>query len=158
MIQGDEENDDVGESSRSSKANVQRGGSSAETAIAGPSKPKFRPFGDISVGEAILAVPFGIAIGVGGLLKRRKCFDGMGDEKIIEEKESRWTDEEITKWESQYLRSTREPNGLHRSLKSLSIRLRQLTVCDEDIAFTGELAVRKISNRLDSCYIFEFSG
>ena len=42
-------------------------------------KKRFQPFGDLSVGGAILGIPVGIAVGIGGLLKDRRCFDGKNE-------------------------------------------------------------------------------
>jgi hypothetical protein len=52
-------------------------------------KKRFRPFGDLSVGEAILGIPVGIAVGIGGLLKDRRCFDGKNESDALGDDEDR---------------------------------------------------------------------
>jgi hypothetical protein len=115
------------------------------------SKKKFRPFGDVSVGEAILGIPVGIAVGLGGLASRRKCFDGEDDEDATRDspktsikplsKEEYKKDEEPPAYSMQAKEPKSGPNGLQRIQRSVRNRLRELTICDEDVAFEGEFAV-----------------
>ncbi|PMD29974.1 hypothetical protein L207DRAFT_573917 [Hyaloscypha variabilis F] len=115
-------------------------------------KKKFRPFGDLSVGEVILGIPVGIAVGIGGLLKDRRCFDGKSESDAWEtttndvDKESK---EEPPDYEDPQTETSDEepsesgPNGLQRLGKAVSYRLRCLTIYNEDIAFQGEFEIHK---------------
>ena len=102
------------------------------------SKKKFRLFGDISVG---------IVVGLGGLLRNRKCFDGKNEsdawKTISTEVKSSGKEEPPAYEEPQTVLTDHElsesgSNGLRRLGRAVSYRFRQLTTCEEDIAFMGE--------------------
>ncbi|KAF8849225.1 hypothetical protein BDZ45DRAFT_240473 [Acephala macrosclerotiorum] len=112
-------------------------------------KDRFRDF-SVAAG-AVLVFPVGIVIGLGSLVKRKKCFDGEEDDdepkektKVKKVKEKVKSKEKKPKVSKPGTGTSSRQSGFNTFQKSVSQSWLRLCSTDEDVAFKGEFTVHKV--------------